>query len=117
MRYSLVALFMLVSAATTGQAAELVMFRQALCEWCEVWDEEVGVVYNKTDEGKQAPIRMVDIFEERPADLKDIKSVIFTPTFVLIENDTEVGRILGYPGEAFFWGMLSQLLKKIPAEG
>jgi hypothetical protein len=117
MRNAFIALFMLVGASSAGQAAELVMFRQAMCEWCEVWDDEVGVVYNKTREGQQAPIRQIDIHVERPANLKAIKPVIFTPTFVLFENDIEIGRIQGYPGEAFFWDLLSQMLKEMTAKG
>ncbi len=93
------------------------MFRQAMCEWCEVWDDEVGVVYDKTREGRQVPIREVDIHDKRPGDLNDIKPVIFTPTFVLMDKGVELGRIMGYPGEDFFWGLLDQMLKKVPAEG
>jgi len=117
MRNAFIALFLLVGAPSVGQAAELVMFRQVLCEWCEVWDDEVGVVYDRTREGQQAPIRRVDIHEKRPADLKGIRPVIYTPTFVLVENNIELGRIQGYPGEDFFWGLLSQMLKKISVEG
>lgn len=93
-------------------AMELVMFEQDNCEWCEVWDKEISGVYPKTDEGKTAPLRRVDIFDDVPKDLKDIRSPHFTPTFVLMDNGKEVGRIRGYPGEDFFWGMLGQLITK-----
>lgn len=94
------------------KALELVMFEQEACEWCEMWNKEVGVVYEKTTEGKQAPLRRVDIFEPRPKDLKEIRSGHYTPTFVLMDKGNEVGRIRGYPGEDFFWGMLAELIKK-----
>ncbi len=93
-------------------AMELVMFEQEYCEWCEKWDEEVGTIYSKTTEGKAAPLRKVDIFEEIPADLKKIRKPRFTPTFVLLDNGKEIGRIRGYPGEDFFWGMLGELIAK-----
>ena len=105
------------SLATPARAAELVMFLATNCEWCEVWDEEVGTVYAKTEEGAHAPLRRVDIFNTRPRDLKKIKGIHFTPTFVLMEKDTEVGRITGYPGESFFWELLEGLLAKLPAKG
>lgn len=116
-RNAVVAILLCAGASSAGQAAELVMFRQAMCEWCEVWDDEVGVVYDKTREGRQVPIREVDIHDKRPGDLNDIKPVIFTPTFVLMDKGVELGRIMGYPGEDFFWGLLDQMLKKVPAEG
>ena len=92
---------------------ELIMFEQTACEWCELWDEEVGVVYHKTKEGKRAPLRRVNIHKNQPADLSAISPVVYTPTFVLIQNGVEIGRIRGYPGEDFFWGMLSELIGKL----
>jgi hypothetical protein len=37
--------------------------------------------------------------------------VLFTPTFVLINNGQEQARIEGYPGEDFFWPLLTRLLE------
>jgi len=103
--------FMLASV-NTASAMELVMFEQESCEWCEVWDREISEVYPKTAEGKAAPLRRVDIFDPRPADLKGLRRPHFTPTFVLVNKGKEIGRIRGYPGEDFFWGMLGELIKK-----
>ena len=50
----------------------------------------------------------------RPADLNPLKPVIYTPTFVLIDNGKEIGRIIGYPGEDFFWGLLNEMVGKLP---
>jgi len=96
-----------------AKAAELVMFDQTYCEWCEAWENDIGVVYDKTAEGKRAPVRRVDIHDPRPAGLTRIKGIIYTPTFVLIDEGAEVGRITGYPGEDFFWPMLDQLIEKL----
>lgn len=107
------AIIMLLSGVfQPALALELVMFEQEACEWCEEWDKEVGVVYKKTDEGKLAPLRRVDIFDPMPKDLKKLRNPHFTPTFVLMDKGKEIGRIRGYPGEDFFWGMLGELLKK-----
>jgi len=105
-------LFLLTLAP--ANAAELIMFEQQGCSWCEQWDEDIGVVYFKTTEGKRAPLRRVDIHGKIPDDLKEIRSGRFTPTFVLVEDGKEVGRIRGYPGESFFWGLLNQMLAKLP---
>ena len=114
--YAIVVGILLIARPDLAVSAELVMFEQDTCEWCEVWHEEVGVVYAKTDEARAAPLRRIDIFETRPADLKEVRRVQFTPTFVLMDEGREVGRILGYPGESFFWELLGQMLKKLPAE-
>lgn len=107
-------LMLLIGSNTGARSAELVMFEQAFCEWCEVWDEEVGTLYDKTDEGKRVPLRRVNIHKTRPADLTFVKSIVFTPTFVLIEDGVEVGRIMGYPGEDHFWALLDQMIDRLP---
>ena len=101
-------LALLISLKPLG-AAELVMFESPACEWCEVWDEEVGVVYAKTDEAKTAPLRRMDIDAQRNGPLAKIRPVIYTPTFVVMDGGKEVGRIVGYPGESPFWGCVSRI--------
>jgi len=103
------------AASRPAMALELVMFEEMGCYWCERWNKDIGVVYQKTKEGKRAPLRRVDINGKWPADVRHLYPVNFTPTFVLIEGNAEIGRILGYPGEDFFWPLLDELLKK--AEG
>ena len=96
-------------------AAELVMFESPACEWCEVWDEEVGVIYAKTDEARIVPLRRMDIDDPRNGALASIRPVMYTPTFVMMDGGKEVGRILGYPGESHFWGLLGELISRIKA--
>lgn len=106
---------LLLFAVLSGRAdaAQLVMVEQDACEWCEVWNEEIGGVYHKTTEGKFAPLRRVDIHDDMPDDLQFITGLVYTPTFVLVDKGKEIGRIRGYPGEDFFWGLLQQLIGKL----
>lgn len=101
-------------AIAPAESVELVMFEAPLCEWCALWDDEVGVVYHKTSEGRLAPLRRVALHEPRPADLAQIAGVRYSPTFVLLDQGREVGRIVGYPGEDHFWGLLQGLLEDLP---
>lgn len=96
------------------KAAELVMLEQPGCAWCEVWNEEIGVAYPKTDEGKIAPLRRVDITDPWPEDLEKVRKEPLTPTFILVEDGVEVARLRGYPGEHFFWPLLGKMLEKLP---
>jgi hypothetical protein len=41
----------------------------------------------------------------------------YTPTFVVVQDGTEVGRIEGYPGEDFFWGLLGRILEQEAPNG
>ncbi len=106
--------FAVLAAAPVGAtAAQLIMLEQDGCHWCEVWNEEVGAAYPKTEEGKLAPLRRVDIHAPLPADLKGLKKANYTPTFVVWHNGREIDRLRGYPGGHFFWPMLQQMLDKI----
>jgi hypothetical protein len=95
-------------------SAELIMLEQDGCAWCIRWDEEIGGIYPKTAESKLAPLRRVDIDEPWPDDLKTIRRDQFTPTFVLVDDGSEVGRMRGYVGDEFFWVLLGEMLEKLP---
>ncbi|MAO57605.1 MAG: hypothetical protein CMM61_18200 [Rhodospirillaceae bacterium] len=110
---------MVIAMAVVSQAAraaELIMFESVTCTWCEKFDAEVGVVYGNTSEARCAPLRRVDVHDPRPGDLTFIKGVLYTPTFVLVEDGREIGRLTGYPGEDFFWSLLGVELKKLKAQ-
>ncbi len=96
-----------------GGGAQLIMFEQQGCEWCEVWNEEIGAVLPKTPEGKCAKFSRFDIHNPTSKVLEKIKPIIYTPTFVVFEDGKEVGRVLGYAGEDFFWFQLASQLKKL----
>lgn len=104
---------LVAGAIGTARAAELVMFESDSCEWCEIWHREIGPVYPKTREAELAPLRRVSIEDRVPDDLADLRAVMFTPTFVLMQDGKEVGRITGYPGESFFWALLAEELGKL----
>lgn len=102
-----------VTAAGPVQAAELVMFETKACSWCAAWHRDVGGIYHRTAESRSAPLRRVDLDGPRPDDLAAVRRVVYTPTFVLMDEGREIGRIQGYPGVDHFWGLLGMLLEKI----
>jgi len=90
------------------------MFESASCTWCQRWHDEIGTIYPKTSDARCAPLRRVDLDDSRPHDLTDIKGVVYTPTFVLIDDGREIARLVGYPGEDFFWPILADHPAKLP---
>jgi hypothetical protein len=109
---ALCAIFVLVS---TADAAELVMYRRDGCPYCARWDREIGPIYSKTEISRRAPIRMVNLSRDRDLPIKH-GPIIFTPTFLLVENGQEVGRMEGYTGDEFFWVRLANLLAMLPQQ-
>ena len=107
------ALLLTLLLAPAARSAELVVFEQKGCVWCQRFDREIAPAYDKTTEGKRAPLRRLDIAKPAPADLAFITRERFTPVFVLIDEGREIGRIRGYPGDTFFWGLLANLLERL----
>jgi thioredoxin-related protein len=99
---------------SVASAAELVMFERAGCPYCAQFDREIGPIYDKTDEGKAAPLRRVDIHAPIPPDLRSVTVERITPVFVLVDHGREIGRIRGYPGEDNFWGLLAGMIEDLP---
>lgn len=107
--------FLLLALATIGPARaetlELLMFERKGCVYCARWDREIGASYALTEEGKKAPLRKIDLDKGQP-DLALDAPVRFSPTFVLMKDGREVGRITGYMNDAMFWGLFSKMVQR-----
>ncbi|PVA10700.1 hypothetical protein DC366_07415 [Pelagivirga sediminicola] len=90
-------------------AADLVMVEQDGCIYCAQWDKEISHIYPKTEQGARAPLRRVQL-RDLPDDIEFASRPVFTPTFVLVEDGQELGRMEGYAGDEFFWFVLGKLL-------
>jgi len=116
MRRSSAALFgvlALLCVNASAFAAELLMFERSGCVWCKRWDQDVGKVYPLTAEGRIAPLRKVNIDQGLPAEFRLSPPVFYSPTFVLLSDGKEIGRITGYAGDDAFWGLLSRMTKEL----
>jgi hypothetical protein len=98
--------------AAFGAGMVLVMVDDAGCVYCRRWDEDIGYVYGRTPPGRMAPLERRRM---RHPDLVPYEPLAYTPTFVLVEDGSEIGRIVGYGGADFFWGELERLIAKAEA--
>ncbi len=108
-RWMLIFMSLFTLLPSPGMAMELLMFEQAGCVYCARWDAEIAPAYPRTVEGQAAPLRRLNLHAPVPADLRLDRPVTFTPTFILVVDGRETGRIEGYPGDEFFWGLLTEL--------
>lgn len=92
-------------------ASELLMFNSDYCTWCHIWQEEIGGIYDLTAESCQAPLKVIDFTTgDMPESLAITEPIAYTPTFVLMYDQQEVGRITGYPGADYFWVELNDII-------
>jgi len=111
MRVLIAVLTTLMLALPARAETYLLMAEEAGCYWCARWNEEIAHIYPKTAEGQAAPLRRYDLYAETP-DVTFKQRVHYTPTFILVQDGTEIDRLEGYPGEDFFWGVLSMMLER-----
>ncbi|MDO9561846.1 MAG: thioredoxin family protein [Bradyrhizobium sp.] len=114
-KFPILRLFLLAAAfwPVTSDAAELLVFGRDGCVWCQRWDRDVGSSYGKTDEARVLPLRHVNIDRPAASGVALVSPVRYTPTFVVVENGREIGRITGYVNDAAFWGLLGTFVSKI----
>jgi hypothetical protein len=102
-----------VTCCVSSVAAELIMFETPGCPWCARWLKEVGPGYSKSVEGQRAPLHRADQSTASGMTIKFAAPIVASPTFVLVNEGREIGRITGYPGPDFFWGLLAELIVKL----
>jgi hypothetical protein len=103
-------------AAGAGAEVRLLMVEEPGCVYCARWTAEVGDAYPLTAEGRIAPLERVGLRAALPEGIALDRPAVFSPTFVLLNDGAEVGRIEGYPGEDFFWPLLGRLIDELPAD-
>ena len=96
-----------------AEAAILIFIESKNCQWCTAWEQQVGNIYSKTEIGKLAPLRRININEQWPKELVFVKKAIYTPTFILLDGKKEIGRIFGFTSQYQFWGQLERLISQI----
>ena len=101
--------------SSSAVAAELLMFEDAGCPYCRRWHAEIGPGYAKSSEGQRAPLRRIDIRAELPQGVRLSRRVTITPTFVLVDQGREIGRVAGYVGAEFFYEVLDEVMRRLPA--
>jgi len=94
----------------TGSALELVVLEAPGCTYCGLFRRDVLPSYQASERAKDMPIRFVDI-NDKAADALGLDAPIdIVPTFVVLKNNHEVGRIPGYTGPEFFFHTINNLL-------
>lgn len=91
-------------------AADLVMYTRTGCPFCVRFEREVAPVYDKTPEGRLAPLQRITLPAGGVSGAGLREPVFATPTFVLMQDGREAGRITGYLNDDMFWGLLGRLI-------
>jgi hypothetical protein len=105
-----------------GAGFRLLMVESPSCVYCRVFNRDIAPIYAMTPEGRAAPLVHVRLRAPLPEGVSLAAPALVTPTFILIGPDgAERDRIIGYPGEDFFWSYLDRMFARagvpLPARG
>ena len=89
-------------------STRLVMVTSDHCPFCQAWERDVGVLYDKSPYAPSLPLTRVDIGSAMPEGVALQSPVLGTPTFLIIQNGQEIDRQRGYDDEEMFWWWLSE---------
>ena len=106
----LVVLNLIAPQPAISEDLALIVFEAKNCFSCIKWQEEIGLIYNKTEIGTLAPMQKKNIHDSKSTELNLARGIVFTPTFILAKGNSEIGRIVGYIGDFQFWSELEKLI-------
>ena len=107
----LVALFF-IAITHNAAVARLIMVTSEHCPYCQAWERDVGVAYDKSPYAAKLPLSRVGIGSEMPENVAIKKPIVGTPTFLIILNGQEIDRQRGYvDAEMFFWWLSGHMAK------
>lgn len=101
-----------VDAPPDGEGVRLIMVEQPGCAYCAAWDDQIAQAYDRTDEGRFAPLERADLRMGAPEGVEYDRRVQFTPTFILVREGREIARMEGYVGQDFFWPLFRGMLER-----
>ena len=107
----LIAIFLL-SLKSSFAENKLVMITADYCFFCQIWEEEIGKIYPKTDISKSFPLERIELDENSISNGSGNYETKITPTFVFFKENEEIGRIIGYSSAEMFWWQVDEILDR-----
>ena len=100
----------IADAQTKAAPVQLLMVRRDGCHFCTQFEQQIAPGYPHSAEGRLAPLLRVNADGPWPDGLALARTPYLTPTFILIQNGSETGRLEGYAGSEFFYPLLNKML-------
>ena len=89
-------------------STRLVMVTSDHCPFCQAWERDIGVLYEKSPYAPLLPLTRVNMGSPIPEGVVLQKPVVGTPTFLIIRDGQEIDRERGYHDEEMFWWWISE---------
>ena len=103
--------------APLSDRATLLVIESASCGWCRRFREAVAPTYERSHLESRAPLKYIDVGQQRQSGYRLKRHVTATPTFVLVDRQgAEVDRLRGLPGgRDAFNSAVEDMLRRLAA--
>ena len=88
----------------------LMMISESGCEFCREWRSQIAPGFARSGAGRRAPLFEVDLNGPYPDGLALAGRPRVTPSFILLDRGSELGRIEGYVGAQDFYPVLERMM-------
>lgn len=89
---------------------QLVVLEVEDCIYCDVFRRQLLPAYQSSRQGRKAPVRFVDINDPALGEIGLTAPIGTVPTFVVLEDNREIGRIPGLMGHHDFFRAIDYIL-------
>jgi thioredoxin-related protein len=89
---------------------ELVVMEADGCIYCSLFRRDVLPAYQTSENGKDMPVRFMDVNKIESSGIELDSPINIVPTFVVTKNNREIGRIPGYVGPENFFHAISYIV-------
>ncbi len=93
-----------------ARSLRLMMVSENGCEFCRDWRAQIAPGFGRSGAGRTAPLFEVDIAGPYPDGLALAGRPRATPSFILLDRGSEIGRIEGYVGARDFYPVLERMM-------
>jgi hypothetical protein len=102
-----------LAGPAAAQGYRLIMIEAPHCVYCRAFNRDIAPIYVRAPEGRAVPLEHVQLRGPFPDGVAFASRPAMTPTFILIGPDgSERDRLVGYPGEDFFWAYLGRMFER-----
>lgn len=93
---------------------QLVVMEAPGCTYCGIFRRDVLPSYEASERAKELPVRFLDVNDQASSGLDLQTPVDIVPTFIVVKDKKEVGRIPGYVGRENFYHAINHLMSAAP---
>lgn len=89
---------------------EIIVMEADGCIYCGIFRRDILPAFESSPRGKKMPVRFVDINEIDTARVTLERPIDILPTFVIVHDQREIGRIPGYVGQHDFFQSINYVM-------